>query len=62
MSPRRTRLITRSLLATLIVQDVNPDAPAGRPVETVFRKVLDASLPHQACGGGALTLRDGGTV
>jgi len=50
ISPRRTRLITRTLLAALVVEGVNPDAAAGRSCDALFRKVLDASLPQRASG------------
>jgi len=50
LSPRRTRLITRTLLAATIVKGIAPDAlgtPAG---EALFRTVLGASLPQRAWG------------
>ncbi|MEY4686551.1 MAG: hypothetical protein RIR76_574, partial [Verrucomicrobiota bacterium] len=50
ISPRRTRLITRTLLAALIVEGVNPDEVAGRSGDALFRKVLEASLPQRASG------------
>ena len=50
ISPRRTRLITRTLLATLVVEELNPDAAAGRACDLLFHKVLDASLPQRASG------------
>jgi MoxR-like ATPase len=50
VSPRRTRLITRTLLAALVVEGLDPDAPAGRPCDVLFKKVLDASLPQRAGG------------
>jgi len=50
VSPRRTRLIARTLLATLVVEGVNPDKPAGRSCDALFKKVLSASLPQRAWG------------
>ncbi len=50
ISPRRSRLMARSLLAASIA--------AGKPADRLFRRVLDASLPHPCwgshpgCGGG----------
>jgi MoxR-like ATPase len=42
ISPRRSRLMTRSLLAASIA--------AGKPADGLFRRVLDASLPHPCWG------------
>jgi len=42
ISPRRSRLMARSLLAATIA--------AGKISEAVFRLILDASLPHQCWG------------
>lgn len=42
MSPRRSRLLARSLLAATIV--------AGQPSSRLFRLVLESSLPHAAWG------------
>ena len=42
ISPRRARLLARSLLAATIV--------AGRTKERLFRRVLEASLPHPCWG------------
>ncbi|MBV6475214.1 MAG: hypothetical protein MOGDAGHF_00731 [Rhodocyclaceae bacterium] len=42
ISPRRARLLARSLLAATIV--------AGHAEEALFRAVLEASLPHQTWG------------
>ncbi len=50
ISPRRTRLITRTLLAAMVVKGFNPDAPTGRDCEVLFKRVLDASLPQRAGG------------
>jgi len=50
VSPRRTRLITRTLLATIVVEGLNPDALAGRSGDELFRRVLGASLPQRASG------------
>lgn len=50
ISPRRTRLITRTLLAAMVVEGRDPDAPAGRECDALFRKVLESSLPQRASG------------
>ena len=50
LSPRRARLLTRTLLATTIVEGVEPDALGSRASDALFRTVLDASLPHRAWG------------
>jgi MoxR-like ATPase len=50
LSPRRTRLITRTLLAATIVQGITLDALSSRAADTLFRTVLEASLPHRAWG------------
>ena len=42
ISPRRSRLLARSLLAASIA--------AGKPADRLFRRVLDASLPHTCWG------------
>jgi MoxR-like ATPase len=42
VSPRRARMLSRSLLAATIVE--------GRPQEAVFREILGWSLPHRAWG------------
>ena len=42
ISPRRSRLMARSLLAASIA--------AGKPADRLFRRVLDASLPHPCWG------------
>jgi MoxR-like ATPase len=42
VSPRRSRLLARSLLATLIVN--------GEPTSDLFRLVLESSLPHATWG------------
>jgi len=44
VSPRRSRLLARSLLAA--------DVIAGRPVEKNYRQVLECSLPHACWGAG----------
>ena len=43
VSPRRARLLVRSLLAAAIVE-------SGRPAEATFRAILECSLPHPAWG------------
>lgn len=50
LSPRRSRLLTRTLLAATIVQGITPDALSSRAADTLFRKVLEASLPQRAWG------------
>src|SRR4051812_23896564 len=50
LSPRRTRLITRTLLAATVVEGVTPDTLGSRTCEAIFRAVLDASLPQRAWG------------
>jgi len=52
ISPRRTRLMTRTLLATLVVEgvDLRLDARPAPACDALFRKVLNASLPHRASG------------
>jgi MoxR-like ATPase len=50
LSPRRARLITRTLLAATVVEGVLPDAIGGHACDVLFRKVLDASLPQRAWG------------
>jgi MoxR-like ATPase len=50
LSPRRARLITRTLLAATVVEGVAPDTLGGRACEALFRTVLDASLPQRAWG------------
>ncbi len=42
ISPRRSRLIARSLLAATIV--------TGKPTDRLFKTILDCSLPHVAWG------------
>ena len=42
ISPRRSRLMARSLLAASIV--------SGKPADRLFRRVLDSSLPHLCWG------------
>jgi MoxR-like ATPase len=50
LSPRRARLVTRTLLAATVVEGITPDTLGGRSSETLFRAVLDASLPQRAWG------------
>ena len=51
LSPRRARLITRTLLAATIVKGIAPDAlRQPLPCDALFRTVLDASLPQRAWG------------
>jgi MoxR-like ATPase len=50
LSPRRARLLTRTLLAALVVEGTSLAHPAGRTTKNLFRLVLDASLPQRAWG------------
>jgi MoxR-like ATPase len=50
LSPRRARLITRTLLAATIVKGIAPDALGSPAGDALFRTVLDASLPQRAWG------------
>ena len=50
LSPRRARLITRTLLAATVVENLAPDALGSPSCESLFRAVLDASLPQRAWG------------
>jgi MoxR-like ATPase len=50
ISPRRARLMTRTLLAATIVKGIAPDALGGRASDALFRTVLHASLPQRAWG------------
>ena len=49
-SPRRTRLLTRTLLAVTIVKGLAPDALGTTADDALFRTVLVASLPQRAWG------------
>jgi MoxR-like ATPase len=50
LSPRRSRLLSRSLLAAAIVEGIGNGPFAGQKSEAVFRRVLEASLPQRAWG------------
>ena len=50
LSPRRARLLTRTLLAALIVEGLAGAKLACGRAEKLFRIVLEASLPHRAWG------------
>jgi len=50
VSPRRARLITRTLLAATIVSELEVDAGGNARCDALFRAVLDASLPQRAWG------------
>ena len=50
LSPRRARLVTRTLLAATLVQGVEPEGLADRECDALFRTILDASLPQRAWG------------
>ena len=50
VSPRRTRLLTRSLLAALAVTQGSVTRPAGGEGKALFLDVLGSSLPHATWG------------
>ena len=50
LSPRRARLITRTLLAATIVKGIAAEALGTKADDALFRTVLDASLPQRAWG------------
>jgi MoxR-like ATPase len=50
LSPRRARLLTRTLLAVLVVEGLDDRGPGGRTAKTLFQVVLEASLPQRAWG------------
>ena len=50
LSPRRARLITRTLLAATLVERLTADTLSSPASERLFRAVLDASLPQRAWG------------
>jgi MoxR-like ATPase len=50
LSPRRARLITRTLLAATVVEGITPDTLGDHASDVLFRKALDASLPQRAWG------------
>ncbi len=50
LSPRRARLVTRTLLAAIVVQGVEPDGLGSPACDRLFRTVLEASLPQRAWG------------
>ena len=50
LSPRRARLITRTLLAATLVERLTADTLSSRASERLFRAVLDACLPQRAWG------------
>ncbi len=50
LSPRRARLLTRTLLAALIVEGISGATLSAKRTERLFRRVLEASLPHRAWG------------
>jgi MoxR-like ATPase len=53
LSPRRARMITRTLLATLIVKGLTADTLGERKNDALFRAVVDVSLPQRAWGAAA---------
>ena len=50
VSPRRARLLSRTLVAALVVDGDALTDFGSRHAERIFRLVLDASLPHRAWG------------
>ena len=50
LSPRRARLITRTLLAATLVERLTADKLSSPASERLFRAVLNASLPQRAWG------------
>jgi MoxR-like ATPase len=50
LSPRRARLITRTLLAATLVERLTADTLSSPASERLFRAVLNASLPQRAWG------------
>jgi MoxR-like ATPase len=50
ISPRRTRLLTRTLLAAAVVQGLEPNRLPYREGDVLFRTILNASLPQRASG------------
>lgn len=50
VSPRRARLMSRTLLAATIVCDLEVDDGGDASGDALFRAVLDASLPQRAWG------------
>ncbi len=50
LSPRRARLLTRTLLAVLVVEGLDDRGPGGRTAKALFLAVLEASLPQRAWG------------
>ncbi len=50
LSPRRARLLTRTLLAALVVEGLAGARLPGGRAEKLFRLVLESSLPHRAWG------------
>ena len=50
LSPRRARLLTRTLLAVMVVEGLEDRGLGGRTAKALFRVVLEASLPQRAWG------------
>lgn len=50
LSPRRARLLTRTLLAVLVVEGFGDAGLGGRAAKALFQVVLEASLPQRAWG------------
>ena len=53
LSPRRARMITRTLLATSIVKGLTADTLGARMNDGLFRATVEASLPQRAWGAAA---------
>ena len=50
LSPRRARILTRTLLAAAIVEDLSPETLGAKTGDALFLKVIEASLPQRAWG------------
>lgn len=50
LSPRRARIITRTLLAAAIVENLSPETLGAKVGDRLFLTVLEASLPQRAWG------------
>lgn len=50
ISPRRARLLSRTLVAALVIDDDELTDVSSRRTDLLFRLVLDGSLPHRAWG------------
>mgnify|MGYP002629786966 CR=1 FL=1 len=50
LSPRRARIITRTLLAAVIVEGLSAETLSSKKGDALFLKVVEASLPQRAWG------------